>query len=223
MRINVSEAYREEFEVFISEYRKFCDSIIDLVVKTVPINKLFAYCRRNHPDVTPWLTGAVLSRDIMKGILEKCSITNITPLVKVIQHCNITVEGKGMIEEYQRSLNEYLLKLRVRYLLGSSKDIVNAKTIIFILDWTPDEASFPHINRLLYETFYHLDKKIIVQDIGKKILHLLNYYNYTATTVPLLHVSCYGYFNLIHCFQFYTHINTHTYTCVSISLLFYVV
>ena len=194
MRINVSEAYREEFEVFISKYQKLCDRLIDLVVKTVPIDKLFAYCRRNHPDVTPWLTGAVLSRDIMKGIVNKGSITNIIPLVEVVQHCNITVEGIEMIEDYHHSLNEYLSKLKARYLLGSSKDIVNAETIIFILDWTPDDTSFPHIKHLLYKAFYHLDKRIIVQATGKKILHLLNiyYYNYTATTVSLLHVSCYG-------------------------------
>ena len=189
MRINVSEAYREEFEVFISKYQKLCDRVIDLVVDNVPIDKLSAYCRRNHPDVTPWLTGTVLSSDIMKGIVNKGSITNITPLKEVIQYCNITSRigmivdyqpslGEGMIGDYQHSFDEYLSKLRVRYLLGSSKDIVNAETIIFILDWTPDDTSFPHIRRLLYETFHHLGKRIIVQATGEKILHLLNiYYN----------------------------------------------
>ena len=174
MRINIREAYREEFEVFISKYQKLCDRLIDLVVKNVPIDKLFAYCRRNHPDVTPWLTGAVLSRDIMKGIINKGSITNITPLEEVIEHCNITVEGIEKIGDYQHSLHEYLSKLRVRYLLGSSKDIAIAEEIIFILDWTPDDTSFPHIRRLLYKAFYHLEKRIIIQATGRKILHLLN-------------------------------------------------
>ena len=199
MRINVSEAYREEFEVFISKYQQLCDSIIDLVVDNVPVEKLNTYCRRNHPDVTRRLTDTASSSDIMRGIVNKCSITNITPLKGVVRHYYIT-GGIGMIVDYQRSLNEYLSKLRARYLLGSSKDIVNAETIIFILDWTPDDTSFPHIKRLLYETFHHLDKRIIVQATGKKILHLLNiYHNYTATTVPLLHVSCY-----------ITHTHTHT-------------
>ena len=172
MRINVSEAYREEFEVFISKYQKLCNRIFDLVVKTVPINKLFTYCRRNHPDVTPWLTGAVLSKDIMKGIVNKCNITNITPLEDVIQHHRIA-GGTGLIRDYQDSLDEYLSKLRTRYLLGSSKDIVNAKTIIFILDWTPDEASFSNIKCLVYEAFGYFNKEIIFQATGKKILHLL--------------------------------------------------
>ena len=162
MRINISEAYREDFEVFISEYQKFCDRVIDLEVKTVPIDKLLAYCRHNHPDVT----GAVLSRDIMKGIVNKGSITNITPLEEVIRYCNITVEGIGMIRDYQCSLNEYVSQLRARYLLGSSKDIVNAEEIIFILDWTPDEASFLSIRRLLYKAFHYLNN-IIVQATGK--------------------------------------------------------
>ena len=193
MRINIGiEAYREEFEVFISEYLKLCVGIIELVVKTVSIDELITYCRRNHPDISLGLTDTVSSNDIMKGIVNKCSITNITPLKDLIHYHKIT-KGKGMVEGYQHSFDEYLLKLRARYLLGSSKDIVNAETIIFILDWTPDDTSFPHIKRLLYETFHHLDKRIIVQATGKKILHLLNiYYNYTVTTVPLLHVSCYG-------------------------------
>ena len=204
MRINVSEAYREEFEVFISEYQKFCDRMIGLVVFNVQIEKLNTYCIRKHPDVMPSLTDTIPSSDIMRGIVDKCSITYITPLEDVIQHYDIT-GGERLIEDYQRSLDEYLSKLRARYLLGSSKDIVNAETIIFILDWAPDDTSFPNMKRLLYKAFHHLDKRIIVQATGKKILHLLNiYHNYTVTTVPLLHVSCYGYFNLVHCFQFYT-------------------
>ena len=168
MRINVSEAYREEFEVFISEYQKFCNALIDLVAGNAPVEKLKAYCTCNHPDVMLRLTGTASSSDIMRGIVDKCSITNITPLKEVTQHCYKT-RGIEMIEDYQRSLDEYLSKLRARYLLGSSKDIVNAEEIIFILHWTPDDTSFPRIKRLLYEAFYHLDKRIIlVQDTGKK-------------------------------------------------------
>ena len=173
MRINVSEAYREEFEEFISKYRKFCDRMIDLVVDDVPIDELNTYCIRNHPDVMLRLTDTASSSDIMRGIVDKCSVTYITPLKDVTQLCYKT-RGIGMIEDYQRSLDEYLSKLRFRYLLGSSKDIVNAEEIIFILDWTPDEASFLNIRHLLDKAFYHLDKRIIVQATGKKILHLLN-------------------------------------------------
>ena len=171
MRINVSEAYREEFEVFISEYQQFCDALTDLVVDNVPIDELKAYCRRNHSDVMRRLTGTVSSSDIMRKIVEKCSIIYIIPLKGVIDHYYITA-GERMIGDYQRSLDEYLSKLRVRYLLGS-KDMFNAEIIIFILDWTPDEASFLNIRRLLYKAFYHLNKNIIVQDTGKKILHVL--------------------------------------------------
>ena len=175
MRINVSEAYREEFEEFISEYQKLCVRIIDLVVDKVSVEKLNTYCRHKHPDVMPSLTVTVSSSDIMRRIVHKCSITNITPLKEVIQHYRITGEER-LIVDYQRSLDEYLSKLRVRYLLGSSKDIVNAETIIFILDWTPDDTSFLHIKRLLYKAFGRLDKRIVVQATGKKILHLLNIY-----------------------------------------------
>ena len=175
MRINVSEAYREEFEVFISKYQKLCDRVIDLMVKTVSIDELNTYYRRRHPDVMRRLTDTVSSSDIMRGIVDKCSITNITPLKEVTQHCYKT-RGIEMIEDYQRSLDEYLSKLRARYLLGSSKDIVNAKTIFFILDWTPDDTSFLSIKFLLYKAYYHLDKKIIVQVTGKKkfFLHVLS-------------------------------------------------
>ena len=173
MIINVSEAYREEFEVFISKYQQLCDRIMDLVVDNVPIEKLNTYCIRKHPDLMRRLTDTVSSNDIMRKILNKCSITYITPLKQVIQNCNITVKGIEMIIDYQRSLDEYLSKLKVRYLLGSSKDIVNAETIIFISDWIPDDASFPSIKRLLYEAFHHLDKKIIVQATGKKNLHVI--------------------------------------------------
>ena len=175
MRINVSEAYREEFEVFISEYHKFCNALIYLVAGNAPIEKLKAYCTCNHPDVMLRLTDTVSSSDIMRGIVDKCSITNITPLKEVTQHCYKT-RGIEMIEDYQRSLDEYLSKLRAS-LLGSSKDIVNAEEIILILDWTPDEASFPHIKRLLYKAFGPLHKKIIVvQNTGKKILYLYIYH-----------------------------------------------
>ena len=211
MRINVSEPYREEFEVFISKYQQLCDSIIDLVVDNVPVEKLNTYCRRNHPDVTRRLTDTASSSDIIRGIVDKCSITNITPLKGVVRHYYIT-GGKGMIVDYQRSLNEYLSKLRVRYLLGSSKDIVNAETIIFILDWTPDEASFFSIRCLLYEAFHHLDKKIIVQATGKKKNFFYMYYHYDVTLFP--------FFTRTH-----THTHTHTahITHVSISLLLYAV
>ena len=39
MRINVSEAYREEFEVFISQYQQFCDRVIDLVFDDAPTDE----------------------------------------------------------------------------------------------------------------------------------------------------------------------------------------
>ena len=196
MRINVSEAYREEFEVFISGYQKFCDRLIDLVVKTVSIETLNTYCRDMHPDVMPRLTGTVSSSYIMRGIIEKCSVTNITPLMEVIQHYRIT-GGERLIEAYQRLLDEYLSKLRVRYLLGSYKDITSADEIIFILVWTPDEASFPHIKQLLYEAFGLLKKNIIVQatTAGKK--------NSASIIIIMIH----------------THLHNH----VSISLLLYVV
>ena len=184
MRINVSEAYREEFEVFISKYLKLCSRLTDLVVEDVPIDKLNTYCTCNHPDVMRRLTGTVSSSDIMRGIVDKCSITYIIPLKGVIDHYYITT-GERMIEDYQHSLDEYLSKLRVRYLLGSSKDIVNAETIIFILDWTPDDTSFPHIKHLLYKAFIDLNKNIIFQDTGKKNFASLKYFiNYDVTTVP---------------------------------------
>ena len=167
MRINVSEAYREEFEVFISEYQKFCNALIDLVAGNAPIEKLKAYCTCKHPDVMLRLTDTASSSDIMRGIVDKCSITNITPLKEVTQHCYKT-RGIEMIEDYQRSLDEYLSKLRARYLLGSSKDIVNAETIIFILDWTPHEDSFLSIRHLLCKAFHLLNKNIIVQVAGKR-------------------------------------------------------
>ena len=160
------EAYREEFEVFISKYQMLCNRLFDLVVQTVPIDELKMYCRSRQPDVMLRLTDTVLSSDIMREIVNECSITDITPLEKVIQHCNISVEGIGMIRDYQRSLDEYLLTLRVRHLLGSSKDILNAETIIFILHWTPDDASFPIIKHLLYKAFHYLNN-IIVQATGK--------------------------------------------------------
>ena len=195
MRINVSEAYKEEFEVFISEYQKLCDRLIDLVVDNVSFDELKTYCSRWYPDVMRRLTGTVRSRDIMRGIINKCSITNITPLEAVIQHCNVTggigmiVDyqfslGEGMIGDYQRSLDEYLLLLRTRYLLrGSSKDIVNAETIIFILDWKPDD-SFPNIRRLLYKAFIYLNKNIIVVQAtdGKK--------NYASIKIFIIMMYC---------------------------------
>ena len=222
MRINVSEAYREEFKVFISKYQKLCSRLTDLVVETVPIDELRTYCRYNHPDVMMRLADTVSSSYIIRRISNKCNITDITPLKKVLEHYGITggigmIQGhqslleERMIEDYQRSLDEYLSKLRARYLSGSSKDIVNAETIIFILNWTPDDTSFPHIKRLLYKAFGLFNKNIIVvKDTGKKILHLLNIYHNTVT-FQLLHISCYGYFNLILCFQFYSH--THTQPC----------
>ena len=161
-------AYRLEFEVFISEYQEFCVRIIDLAVDNIPVEKVKTYFRRRYPDVMWRLTGTVSSRDIMRRILNKCNITNIAPLKEVIE-CYYITGGIKMIRDHQNSLDEYLSKLRIRYLFGSSKDIVNAKAIIFILDWTPDEASFPNIKCLLYEAFHHLDKKIIVQTTGKKI------------------------------------------------------
>ena len=183
MRINVSEAYREEFEVLISKYQKLCDRMIDLVVDNVPIDKLITYCRRNHPDVMSRLTGTVLSSDIMKEIVFKCSVTYIAPLEDVMKHCYITA-GERMIEDYQRSLDEYLSKLRARYLFELSKDMFNAETIIFILDWTPDEASFPNIRHLLYEAFYYLNKNIIVVQAtdGKK--------NYASIKIFIIMMYC---------------------------------
>ena len=159
------------------------------MVDNVPVDELITYCRHTcrQPDVMLSLTDTASSSDIMKGIINKCSITNITPLKEVMHYCNIIDEGidiemivdyqpslgEGMIRDYQHSLDEYLSKLRARYLFGSSKDILNAETIIFILDWTPDEASFPYIKCLLYEAFIDLNKYITVQATGKKILYLL--------------------------------------------------
>ena len=180
MRINISEAYREEFEVLISKYLKLCSRLTDLVVETVPIDELFAYCRRNHPDILPELTDTVPSSDIIRRISNKCNITNITPLKEVLEHYGITSKGirmiqghqslfeERMVKDYQRSLDGYLSKLRARYLFGSFKDIVNAEEIIFILDWTPDHPSFLHMKCLLCEAFGLLNKRIIVvKDTGK--------------------------------------------------------
>ena len=182
MRINVSEAYREEFEVFISKYQQLCDRIIDNAL-IYELNTC-AYCGRRHPDVMRRLTGTVSSSDIMRGVVNKCSITNITPLEKVLQHYNVT-EGIGMIRDYQHSLDDYLSKLRARYLLGSSKGIIfNAKTIIFILDWTPDDTSLPNIKRLLYKAFTYLNKNIIVVQAtdGKK--------NYASIKIFIIMMYC---------------------------------
>ena len=187
MRINVSEAYREEFEEFISKYQQLCDALTDLVIENVPIDELKAYCRCNHSDVMWRLTDTASSSDIMKEIVEKCSIIYIIPLKGVIDHYYITA-GERMIGDYQHSLDEYLSKLRARYLSGSSKDvIVNAEEIIFILDWTPDEASFLSIRRLLHKALtHHLNNKIIVQATGKKNLHLFIYCNTCSIAACLM-------------------------------------
>ena len=208
MRINVSEEYREEFEEFIRTYQKLCDRIIDLVVDNVPFDELITYCICKHPDVMLRLTDTVSSSDIMRVIVNKCSITYITPLEDVIQYYRVTIEGIGMITNYQRSLDEYLSKLRARYLLGPSKD-VNVEEIIFILHWTPDDTSFRHIKRLLYEAFHHLHKNIIVQDIGKKNLHLLIIYHNTVThsIAACLVLRYNSLFSVLH---------SHTHTTVSV-------
>ena len=162
MRINVSETYREEFEVFINEYQKFCDRMIELVVETVTIDEIYTYCIRNHPDVIMRLTDTVSSSDMMRGIANNCSITNIAPLGNVMQVYYIT-EGKPMIKDYLNLLDEFLSTLRSRYLLGSFKDIFNAETIIFDLDWTPDRSSLINIKQLFYKGLDCLKKKITVE------------------------------------------------------------
>ena len=142
MRINFGSTFFQVRHIFL---RKQNDLKID---------EIKALVTDFFPDLKPQLNDKKTITQVLDVVKRKCNIINIRPLEVLIIEFNIK-EAEKIIKEYKKKAKDFCKTISVRLCLEKKLQAVptpsrlKSKTVVFILDWNPDELTLQDINDVL--------------------------------------------------------------------------
>ena len=126
-------------------------------------------------DCFPALKSELNDKETINGVLDvvkrKCNIMNMRPLEVLIIQFNIK-EAEKIIKEYKKKAKDFCKKISVRLCLGEKLQAVptpsrlKSETVVFILDWNPDESTLQDINDVLEKLEPLENYRIQIDQIG---------------------------------------------------------
>ena len=106
------------------------------------------------PDLKPQLYNKKTINEVLDVVKRKCNIINMRPLEVLIIEFNIK-EAETIIKEYKEEAKDFCKTISVRLCLDKELQAVptpsrlKSETVVFILDWNPDESTLQDINDVL--------------------------------------------------------------------------
>ena len=106
------------------------------------------------PDLKPQLNDKKTINEVLDVVKRKCNIINIRPLEVLIIEFKIK-EAETIIKEYKEVAKDFCKTISVRLCLDKELQAVptpsrlKSETVVFILDWNPDESTLQDINDVL--------------------------------------------------------------------------
>ena len=122
--------------------------------KDLNIDEIKALVADCFPALKSELNDKKTINEVLDVVKRKCNIINIRPLKVLITEFNIE-EAEAIIKEYKKKAKDFCKTISVRLCLDEKLQAVptpsrlKSETVIFILDWNPDESTLQDINDVL--------------------------------------------------------------------------
>ena len=106
------------------------------------------------PDLKPQLYNKKTINEVLDVVKRKCNIINMRPLEVLIIEFSIK-EAETIIKEYKEEAKDFCKTISVQLCLDKELQAVptpsrlKSETVVFILDWNPDESTLQDINDVL--------------------------------------------------------------------------
>ena len=123
----------------------------EIIVDIDELKLLVSDC---FPDLKPQLYNKKTINEVLDVVKRKCNIINMRPLEVLIIEFNIK-EAETIIKEYKEEAKDFCKTISVRLCLDKELQAVptpsrlKSETVVFILDWNPDESTLQDINDVL--------------------------------------------------------------------------
>ena len=156
--MDVSEVYKADFdEVQFRFIQLFCD-VTELLVENVSLNELKLYLKK-FPQMNPHVEEKHSVPDIMELVQDNSSYINCSCLKNIVRRFRVSL-ALEMITEYYEFVEMFCqYNLRKHTYVKSFLNVENPKpplqseTIVFRLEWKPDQKTLCDIQGVLRKLF----------------------------------------------------------------------
>ena len=129
------------------------------------VKKLICDC---FADLKPKLECKKVLEDILDVVKEKCNLIDVHCLEVLLTTFKIP-EGQALLDSYKEAVEKFCQSMPARLCVDQILQVVKtptrlaSETVVFVLDWNPDEATLEDIKNLLSKS---LDTNFIIEKIG---------------------------------------------------------
>ena len=121
--------------------------------KFVDVNDLKWLVTDCFPDLKSQLYDKKTINDVLEVVKRKCNIINVRPIEELAIQFNIK-EAETIIKEYKKVAKKFCKTISVRLCLDEKLQAVptprlKSETVVFVLNWNPDESTLQDINDVL--------------------------------------------------------------------------
>ena len=171
--LHLSPNYKKYFERIIADFRELVRAIVPLIAGGVPsLEEFKTFLERCFEELKPQLSIVESFVDVIKlTIKEKCTVTNIACLEKIVDYYNIE-NARPHITTYKSAIDEICVEFKDSILGITTVSTFKYESIMFVLGWQrTDDLTLNDIYGLLSKAFgdvasrisfkYRLKRKLI--------------------------------------------------------------
>ena len=129
------------------------------------------YLKTLYPELKPQLSSARSFDAVMEVVRNKCTIINVCCLKAIADHYKLR-EVKQQITKFKTKVNRFCKNMKAKICFEQTFNItfcthLTCNTIVFVLDWEPDEYTLDDIKNLLSKAFKNMADSVQVITISK--------------------------------------------------------
>ena len=142
------------------------------------------------PDLKPQLFHEKTIDGVLEVVKRKCNIVNVRPLEVLTTVFGIK-EAETKLGSYKNEAEDFCNSLSVRLCLSEELQAVHtphlkSETVVFILDWNPDESTLQDINDVLHELEPLGNYRVLIDQVGTGKSVVVTCYCPTEYMTPLI-------------------------------------
>ena len=129
------------------------------------------YLKTLYPELRPLLSSARSFDAVMEIVQDKCTIINVCCLKAIANHYKVR-GAKQRISKFETKVNGFCKEIKAKICFEQTFTItfcthLTCNTIVFVLDWEPDEYTLEDIKNLLSKAFKDTADSVQVRTISK--------------------------------------------------------
>ena len=146
------------FDEIRTKFEELFHTVAPVIANSIPsLEMLKIFLTTHFPELKPQLDIAKSFDNVLDAVKGMCTLININYLETIVDHYNI-VEAKACITAYKLVIDKFCEEVKLsmcpnEFFLKDPSSFSLNESVVFVLNWNPDECTFSDVMHLLEEAF----------------------------------------------------------------------